>query len=491
MTGPRFLSYEIKIHSKLLTIQVKKLVNYPDYLLICQIINKTEIRSFMRIIIGGAGEVGTHLARILSNENHDIVVIDPDEDKLHLIDSSLDVLTMPGSATSIELLEEAGIKKADLFIAVANTEHTNITAAILGKKLGADITVARIDNNEFLKETNTKLFKSLGIDYLIYPEKIASREIIGLLHQTGTTDFIDFTGGMLSLFVLKLDEDAPIIGKTLQEVTMNEDALNFRAVAITRNGKTIIPRGDDKFKLNDTVYVVSNKEGLKDIFKYSGKEQYGIKNLMILGGSRIGKLTAINLENEYQIKLIEIDKAKSIQLADILENTLVINGDGRDIDLLNSEGLQNMDAFIAVTGNSETNILSCQLARKMGVKKTIAEVENMEYINLAESIGIDTIINKKLITASRISRFTMSAQVSMIKCLIGTDAEVLEFIVKPGSRITKGLLRDINFPKDALVGGIIRGKTSFIATGATSVEANDRVVVFTLPSAIHKIESFF
>jgi len=422
----------------------------------------------MRIIIGGAGEVGTHLARILSNENHDIVIIDPDEDKLHLIDSTLDVMVMAGSATSIELLEESGIKKADLFIAVANTEHTNITAAILGKKLGAKITVARIDNNEYHKGSNIELFRSLGVDYLIYPEKIASREIIGLLNKTGTTEFIDFTGGMLSLFVLKLEKDAPVINKTLQ-----------------------VPRGDNKFKLHDTVYVVSNRTGIKDVLKYSGKEHYGIRNLMILGGSRIGKLTASRLENEYQIKLIEIDKAKSVQLADLLENTLVINGDGRDIDLLNSEGLQNMDAFIAVTGNSETNILSCQLARKMGVKKTIAEVENMEYINLAENMGIDTIINKKLITASRISRFTMSAQVSMIKCLTGTDAEALEFIAKPGSKITKASLKDINFPKDALVGGIIRGKTSFIATGKSRVEANDRVVVFALPSAIRKIESFF
>ena len=445
----------------------------------------------MRIIIGGAGEVGTHLARILSNENHDIVVIDPDEEKLHSIDSSLDVMVMAGSATSIELLEESGIKKADLFIAVANTEHTNITAAILGKKLGAKMTVARIDNNEYHKGSNIELFRSLGIDYLIYPEKIASREIIGLLRETGTTEFIDFTGGMLSLFVLKLEKEALIINKTLQEVTQNESTLNYRAVAITRNGETIIPRGDDKFELHDTVYVVSNKAGLKDVLRYSGKEHYGIKNLMILGGSRIGKLTALRLENEYQIKLIEIDKAKSIQLADILENTLVINGDGRDVDLLNFEGLQNMDAFIAVTGNSEANILSCQLARKMGVKKTIAEVENIEYINLAENMGIDTIINKKLITASRISRFTMSAQVSMIKCLTGTDAEALEFVAKPDSKITKGSLQDINFPKDALVGGIIRGKTSFIATGKSRVEANDRVVVFALPSAIHKIESFF
>jgi trk system potassium uptake protein TrkA len=270
-----------------------------------------------------------------------------------------------------------------------------------------------------------------------------------------------------------------------------EKEIEFRAVAITRQGQTIIPRGQDQFELNDLVYVVTNKAGIKDVMKYSGKKRIDIKNVMILGGSRIGKRVAKSLENRYNIKLIEIDKDKSTKLADYLQNTLVINGDGRNIDLLVEEGLQNMDTFIAVTGNSETNILSCVLAKKMGVKKTIAEIENIDYIDLGESMGIDTIINKKLITASRIFKFTMSAEVETMKCLTGSDADVLEFVAKADSKITKGSLKEIDFPRDAIVGGVIRGNKAFIAKGNTHIKADDRVVVFALPSAVKKLEKFF
>ena len=445
----------------------------------------------MKIIIAGAGEVGSHLAKMLSNEQHDIIVIDPDKDCLNPIESNLDVLTINGSSTSIEVLREANIQKSDLFIAVAHLEDTNITSAILGKMLGAKKTIARIDNQEYLKTSYRDYFTKLGIDYLMYPEKIAAREILGFLHQTGTTEFFDFSGGKLSLYIIKLDENVPILEKTLLELTDSSKKLDYRAVAITRNEETIIPRGHDHFKVNDLVYVVSTQTGFVNLMKLLGKKPFEIKNIMILGGSRIGKRTALELEKKFNVKLIEIDKSKCQVLADILEKTLIINGDGRDTDLLIEEGLPNMDAFIAVTGNSETNILACLLAKKIGIKKTIAEVENMEYINLAENIGIDSIINKKVITAGRISRFTQTAKVSMIKCLTGTDAEVLEYIVQPESQITKGELKDLNFPKDAIVGGVIRGNSSFIAKGDTHIQLNDHVVVFALPSALSKLEKFF
>jgi trk system potassium uptake protein TrkA len=445
----------------------------------------------MKIIIAGAGEVGSHLAKMLCNENHDIVVIDTEDERLRRVNASTDIMTVNGSATSIEILKEANIKRADLFIAVANSEDTNITAAILGKKLGAKTTIARIDNPEYLLHTHKEHFVSLGIDYLIYPEMIAAREVIGLLHQTETTEFLDFSGGRLSLFVVKLEQDAPVINKTLIEVTDHQKPLDYRAVAITREGKTIIPRGNDQFLVNDLVYIVSTYSGFEEIMKYTGKERVDIKNIMILGGSRIGKRIAKELERQYNIKLIEIDREKCLQLADYLEGTLVINADGRNTDLLFDEGLKNMDVFISVTGSSETNILSCLFAKKIGVKKTIAEVEIIEYIGLAENIGVDTIINKKLVTASRIFKFTTSAEVSVVKYLTGSDAEVLEFVVKTGAKVTEGALKDINFPKDALVGGVIRGKSSFIAKGDTHIKPNDRVVVFALPSAITKIEKFF
>ncbi|MCD4833725.1 MAG: Trk system potassium transporter TrkA [Bacteroidales bacterium] len=445
----------------------------------------------MKIIVAGAGEVGTHLAKMLSSEFHDITVIDPDAESLKNIDSNLDLLTITGSATSFEILKEAKVKKAALFIAVTHSEETNITAAIMAKTLGAKKTIARVDNYEYIEPENISHFIRLGIDYLIYPERIAAREVVNLLGQGEIFESVDFSGGKLSLYVLKLDEKAPVINQTLIDVIKNNKQIEFRAVAIARNGKTIIPSGNDYFQVNDLVYVVTNKSGIRDVLKYSGKKKIEIKNIMILGGSRIGKRVAKSLENRFNIKLIEIDKNKSARLADFLSNSLVINGDGRDIDLLNQEGLSNMDTFIAVTGNSETNILSCLLAKKMGVKKTIAEIENIDYIDLGESMGIDTIINKKLVTASRIFKFTMSAEVETMKCLTGSDADVLEFVAKKDSKITKESLRNIDFPKDAIVGGIIRGNKSFIATGDSIIEADDRVVVFALPSAVKKLDNLF
>jgi len=353
----------------------------------------------MKIIIAGAGEVGTHLAKMLSNDFHDITVIDSDEENLKDIHINNDLMTILGSATSFEVLKDAQIKKADLFIAVAHTEESNILASMIAKKLGAKKTIARVDNYEYIEPENISHFTGLGIDYLIYPERIASREVVNLLGYE-ISEVVDFSGGKLSLYVLKLDENAPVINKTLIDVTKQNKDIEFRAVAITRNGKTIIPHGLDTFMLNDLVYVVTNKSGFDDVMKYSGKKKLEVKNVMIVGGSRIGKQTAKMLEGRFNIKLIEKDKDKSNKLADYLRNTLVINGDGSNIDLLLEERLPNIDTFIAVTGNSETNMLSCVLAKRMGVKKTIAEIENIDYIDLGESMGIDTIINKKLITAS-------------------------------------------------------------------------------------------
>ncbi len=445
----------------------------------------------MRIVIAGAGEVGTHLAKMLSSEEHDLVVIDNDVDRLKAVSSALDVLTIEGNANSITHLKGAKISKADLFIGVTFSEDVNINSAILSKRLGAKKTISRIDNQEYLLPANKEIFENLGVDYMIYPEKIAAREIVGLLSETGSTEVVEFSGGKLHMYVIRLDKDAPIINKTLRELTPGDNGLEYRAVAITRRGQTLVPSGNDRFECDDLVYVISSKVGLKELYKYSGKKQFEIRDIMILGGSRIGRKTADSLGNQHYVKLIEKDRQKSYQLSNVLSNTLVINGDGTDMELLRQEGLDKMDAFIAVTGNSETNILSCLLAKQMGVKRTIAEVENIDYIHLAENIGVDTIINKKLITASRIFRFTMSEEVSSIKCLTGTEAEVMEFQVKPDSPATKGTLAEIEFPREAIIGGVIRGKNAFIAHGDTQIKPYDRVVVFALPGVIKSIGKFF
>src|SRR5512133_1543258 len=445
----------------------------------------------MRIVIAGAGEVGTHLAKMLSNENHEIILIDTEEAYLKPIDSSLDLLTYEGSATSVKLLQDILRKKTDLFIAVTHSEDTNITASILAKRFGATKTIARIDNLDYLETSTLEFFKSIGVDSLIYPELIAAREVLGLLHETGSTEFMEFSGGKLAMYVQKLDEKAPILNKSLQEISDSNKTEKYRAVAIKRNAITIIPRGNEHFQLGDMVFVISTHEGIDEMMKTSGKENFEAKSIMILGGSRIGKHVALYLQKTCEVKLIDSKIKKYEEHADILDNTLVINGDGRNVELLEQEGVTKMDAFVAVTGNSETNILACLLAKRMGVKKTIAEVENMEFINLAENTGIDTIINKKISAASRIFRHTTNPNVTQVKYMTGTDAEVLEFNVPVRSKITRGTLRSIDFPKDAIVGGGTRDDQPFIATGDTIIKANDKVVVFTLPSAFDKVSKYF
>ena len=445
----------------------------------------------MRIIIAGAGEVGTHLAKLLSNENHEIILIDSEEARLKPIDSSLDVLTFEGSATSVKILQDALRKKTDLFIAVTHSEDTNITASILAKRFGAIKTIARIDNIDYLEPSTLEFFKSIGIDSLIYPELIAAREVLGLLHETGSSEFMEFSGGKLAMYVQKLDKNAPILNKSLQEISFSHKTDKYRAVAIKRNAVTIIPRGNEQFQLGDMVYIISTQEGIAEMMKNSGKENFEAKSIMILGGSRIGKHVALYLQKTCEVKLIDLSIEKCEDLAEILDNTLIINGDGRNVDLLEQEGITKMDAFLSVTGNSETNILSCLLAKRLGVKKTIAEVENMEFINLAENTGIDTIINKKISAASRIFRHTTNPNVTQVKYMTGTDAEVIEFNVPANSKITKGTLRSIDFPKNAIVGGGTRDGEPFIATGDTIIRANDKVVVFTLPSVYEKLSNFF
>jgi len=448
----------------------------------------------MKIIIAGAGDVGSHLAKMLSNEYHDLTIIDNDETRLNHVAENYDVVTVFGSPTSIKTLSQAGAAHADLFIAVspAQEQDVNIISALLAKKMGSAKVTARINNDEYLQNENKLLFTEMGIDLLFYPEKIASHEIIDLLKQTGTSEFMDFSGGKLQLIVFRLDDGAPLIDKTMTEVAiLNEDA-PYRAVAVSRDGTTIIPRGSTKFKEHDLVFVISKRGGVQEVMSYSGKNNIAVKKLMIVGGGRIGEMVAKKLENSVDyIKLIEQKMERCEVLTERLSKTLVINGDARNTDLLIEEDVNDFDAFVAVTSNSETNILSCVMAKKMGVAKTIAEVENLDYIKLAEGMGVDAVINKKLITASRIFRFTLSNKVQSIKCLNGSDAEILEFIVNPNSAITKDKIRNLGFPKDAIIGGVIRGNHSYIALGDTEIKPYDRVVVFALPTALKKVNRFF
>ena len=445
----------------------------------------------MRIVIAGAGEVGTHLARMLSNVNHEVTIIDEDPKKLEEIAASTDILSVEGDFTTFAILNKASARKADLFLAVSQDENANILAAVLAKQLGAKKAISRVDHNEYLLPGNKEIFINMGVDYLFYPEQMAADEVITLLGHSRTSEFVDFSGGKLSLVVFKLDESSPLVDHTLLEVTKDRNHLEYRTIAISRDGETIIPRGSDDFRVGDTIYVIVNRDALDEVIAYSGKSKINMKNIMILGGSRIGIGIAKALQNHVNVKMVEYNEDKAYKLTELLEKTLIIHGDGRDTEAMMEEGLSNMDAFVAVTGRSETNILTSMLAKRMGVKKVIAEVENLDFITLAESMGIDTIINKKRITASNIFRFTMNTDVQAIKCLTGSEAEVLEFIAKPNSLVTKALIRDLRFPADAIIGGIVRGEEAYIAVGSFEIKAFDRVVVFALPGAIDAVGKFF
>lgn len=444
----------------------------------------------MKIVIAGAGDMGTHLAKMLSGNGHDITVADVDPKALAELGSLVDVETTEGDTTQFSVLRKAGVRKCDLFIAVRSVENDNILSAVMAKQLGARKAIARVDSNEYLEPNSKEVFIDMGIDYLFYPEQIAAREVINLLGHTSTTEYMDFAAGKLSLVAFKLELTSPLLGRKVIEEGADED-LEYRAVAIVRGSRTIIPGPEERYEEEDMVYIIARHHATQSVVELSGNSQVDIRNMMILGGSRIGVRIANELQNKINVKLVDYNADKAYRLAEMLDKTLIINEDGRDTEAMIEEDIAGMDAFVAVTGRSETNILAAMLAKRMGVKKVIAEVENINYISLAESIGVDTIINKKLVTASNIFRFTMTTDVQAIKCLTGSQAEVLEFIVKPNSPATKHPIEELGLPDDTMVGGVVRGDRVFIAVSSTQINAFDRVVVFAMPDSIMRVAEFF
>lgn len=444
----------------------------------------------MNILIAGDNEIALHLARLLYDENHDITLFYPEEQVSSLM-QQYDVLIYSGDPTSIDDLKRADIKKTDLFISVYLDGRTNLLAAIMGKNLGAKKCVAKVNEIDYSMGESRDMYKSLGIDFILCPEKIAAKEIANLIMHTAATEIFDFTDKQLSLMLIRLDENAQVLNKSLSQIARENHNLNFRAVAIHRGSQTFIPKGDDVFYKNDRAYVVTKPEGIDHLLKLGGKSKFDISNVMIVGGGTVGKLTAKRLEKHYKVKLIDHNPDNCNKLADELRGSMVINGDAHDVALLERENIQSMDAMIAVTNNTETNIFTCLLAKKFGVRKTIALVENINFIEISQNIGIDTIINKKLATASYIIRFTMKAEVLSTKCLNGIDAEIFEFAVHAGSPITKKPIHKLKFPSAAIIGGIIRDNHGIIATGDLQVQAGDKVVVFTLPEAFDAVDRMF
>ena len=432
-----------------------------------------------------------HLAEALVRSNHNITIVDPHEELLKLVESHSDLMTIKGDSTSTEVLQRANVKRADMVIAVLHDEHINLLTSIIAKKMGAKKVIARVNTMENLSPSVWRMYQDLGIDGLLSPEDIAAQEIISLLKKNASSETYDFAGGNLQLFMVKLDPEAEILGKTVNEVMDQYEHIEFRVAAIHRRQSTFIPQGDEVFQVSDMVYVVTKPHAIKDIIKLSGKKQINVHNVMIVGGGRVGRITAKRLENELNIKILEMDKERCMDLTNYLSEALVVNADARNLDLLEDEGIMDMDAFIAVTDNTETNILTCLQAKSFGVKKTIALVENIDYIDISQNIGIDSIINKKLIAASYMVKYTLGAKVSTLKSLSGIDADIVEFEVRAGSAVTRKAIGQLAMPLDAVICGITRDGESYIATDDFQIEADDQVVVLSLPNAIPAVERLF
>ena len=445
----------------------------------------------MKIIIAGAGAVGTHLAKLLSGEKQDIILMDDDEERLGRLGSNFDLLAVNISPTSISGLKEAGVAGADLCIAVTPDESRNMTACMLATSLGAKKTVARINNYEYLLPKHKEFFAKLGVDSLIYPEMLAAKEIVDAVKMSWIRQWWEFAGGALVLLGTKMKETAEILNVPLHELGGRN--IPFHIVAIKRGSETIIPRGDDTIILNDIVYFTTTKKYIPYIRKIAGKEnEADIRNVMIMGGSRIAVRTVQYMPEYMRTKIIESDFNRCNRLTELVDDkVMIINGDGRDMELLLEEGIKNTEAFVALTGNSETNILACLAAKRLGISKTVAEVENIDYISMAESLDIGTVINKKFIAASHIYQMMLDADVSNVKCLTFANADVAEFTVKAGSRITRSQVKDVGLPKGATIGGLIRNGEGILVTGNTTIMENDHVVVFCLGMMIKKLEKFF
>ena len=446
----------------------------------------------MKIIIAGAGAVGTHLAKLLSREHQECTLMDPDPSRLEGLDNDYDIMTMTGSPTSIKDLENAGTKDADLFVGVTPDESRNMNACILAHAIGDKKTVARIDNYEYLDVKLKPFFRKLGIDSLIYPEVLAAQDIINGLKMSWVRQRWDVHGGALVMLGVKLRETCEILNQPLKELCGPDDP--YHVVAIKRGGDTIIPGGNDELRNSDFAYFMTTREYIPYIRKVAGKEHYAdVKNVIIMGGSKTTVRTALTVPDYMNVKIIERDGARCDRLNELLSDTdtMVIHGDGRDIGMLMEEGIRTTQAFVALTENAETNILACLTAKRLGVRKTVAMVENLDYVDMAEGLDIGTIINKKTIAASHIFQMMLDADVSNMRSLMVADSDVAEFTAAQGAPVTRKPVKELGLPTGVTIGGLVRHNVGMLVNGNSQIEAGDSVMVFCHEHNLKKVERFF
>lgn len=443
----------------------------------------------MKIVIAGAGEVGSHLAKLLSAEEQDIVLIDDNAEHLAVLDANYNLMTLEGNPTSFTTLREARVGGCDLFIAVTPYESNNIVACSIAKRLGAQTTVARISSYDFIRPENTPLMNRMGVDRLIYPEQVAAEEIATSLNRNWIRNWFELHGGAIILAGIKLHAGAPIIGMMLKDFAFTNR--QFHVSAIKRNHETIIPRGDDHLEEGDILYFTTTRQHIDDLLKITGKTEHKIKKVLVMGGSKIAVRLVNMASNRFKFKIVENDINVCRRLPQICPDCEIIHGDARDSEVLADIGIEDMDAFVALTDSSETNIFTCLTAKEMGVKKTVADVENIQFISQAENLNIGTVVNKKLLASSSIFQLLLDADSSTSKCLALADAEVAELEVRQGSKITRAAVKDLHLSRDLTLAGLIRNGEGTLITGNTVLQAGDRVLVFCLQGALHKVERLF
>lgn len=446
----------------------------------------------MKIIIAGAYAVGAHLAKLLSRNNQDIILMDDDEERLSSISSDYDLLTMHASPTSLKALKEAGAAEADLYIAVTPDENLNMNSCVMAKAVGAKKTVARVNNYEFVEPEMSKFYSRLGIDSLIYPENLAAYDIVNGLKMSWVRQRWDVHGGALVMLGIKLRETCEILNQPLKDLCKPDTP--YYIVAVKRGSDTIIPRGNDELKTFDLVYFMTTKQYIPYVRKIVGKEHYvDVKNVMIMGGGNTAIRALKSMPEYMDVKVIEKDEARCDYLNEQIDSNrvMVINGDGRDLSLLNEEGIHTTQAFVALTDNAETNILACLTAKRMGVRKTVAAVENLDYVNMAVSLDIGTIVNKKAIAASHIYQMMLDAEVNNVRFLMTANADVAEFTAQPQSKVTRKKVYELGLPSGSTIGGLVRNGIGYLVSGGTQIEAGDIVVVFCHNMRMDKLEKFF
>tara|TARA_R110000868_G_scaffold37111_1_gene131283 strand:+ start:25094 stop:26446 length:1353 start_codon:yes stop_codon:yes gene_type:complete len=449
----------------------------------------------LKIVIIGAGEIGYDLASVLSKEKHDVTVIDRQKECLSRVIDSLDVLTLEGNATSGKDLVKAGVSQADIVIAVTSIDEVNMIAAMMSKRLGSKMVIARVRNEEFSQVNAPISANDLGIDVMIHPELSAAHEIAQLLRRSAASDVINLAEDKMQLIGIRLERDSPLIGKSLIEYASKYSDITFRVVSIGRRGLTLIPKGPVKMQAFDQIFVLAKTEDIPRVVETTGKKETELNRIMIAGGSEMGAMIARLLCNDqsknWSIKLIEPEYFRAEELAIELKNAMVLHGNPTDPDLLATEGISEMDAFIAVTDDEESNIISCLMAKHLDVKKTVALVSKPDFIPLSQTIGLDAVINKKVAASNEIHRYVRKGRVISVTELRGIKAEVIELQASPKSKIIGKEIQNLKLPDGCVIGGVLCSGSVEIATGKTIIQANDRVMVFCLPEAIDRITNLF